>query len=882
MERSATFWSPAHAAWVEVLEHTRLFGRDLARVQIVGTDQVVTLALDGLKPDRPLDLPAFGAIAAGARIWRALAADLLLSPLLAKVIPLPHQFRVLRKAMAKFPLRLLLADEVGMGKTIEAGLLLQELKLRGLVERVLVIAPKSLLLQWQAELATLFGETLHLVLPGDEGNAIAEDNLWRRHTQIITSLDAVKPKDRHRGWDRARLERYNLTRFHDLVGAGWDLVIFDEAHKVAGSSQDVARYQLACELAKVTPHLLLLSATPHSGKGEVFRRLLALLDPEVFGGGVPLERATVEQFVLRTEKRSATDANGEALFAPRVTRLVTVPWQPRHALQVQLYEAVTGYAAQYHGLGRGHQPGNPLLLVLLQRLVSSSTRAVGRYLAARLAFLRTPEEPSGQPTLLAHDDDDDSASELGEDVEVVAAALMPGVRLEAGEVERLVALCAQVESAGPDARAEHLVQLMREQIQGDNEPAKKFLVFTEFTSTQAMLYEFLIGRGFAVATLNGSMDLQERRSAQDQFRAAAQILIATDAGGEGLNLQFAHVVFNYDLPWAPMKVEQRIGRVDRIGQPREVRAFNLAGENSVEARLYEVWERKLAAILAEFGVDKSGDVLDSSESEAQFQRLARAALLQPATFDHEVDRAMTELRRAAEKSQEVRQLFTANLEADDRPPKVPLRAWLDTLAQRRQGTLLSDSDSGDWVAVVEQLQQLLPYAPPFHVAPVLRVAGLGFESQGFWSLWRVGIAQGPWRQHQLFALLHTDGGAVHEAAATRIWDALAAGTCQCVAAGVAKVVDEPSLRGQAERAAMVLFQQIHQRTAQLAAQRLAALEQSHVRRRQSLATLADPLLRKVREAQLLADHARAVAPLVGIAEALPTLDCLALAYMYTR
>lgn len=887
-----TLWSPPLRAWVQVLEQTRLFGRDLVRVQVLGTDQIHTVALEGLSTQRPMDLAEFAAVAAGSRIWRALASDLLLAPLLAKVIPLPHQFRVLRKAMARFPLRMLLADEVGMGKTIEAGLLLQELKLRGLVERVLVIAPKSLLLQWQAELGQLFGETLHLVLPGEQSQS-GQDGMWRQHAQVITSLDAVKPKERHRGWDKARLDRYNLLRFHDVVEAGWDLVIIDEAHKVAGSSQDVARFQLASELAKVTPHLLLLSATPHSGKGDAFRRLLTLLDPEVFGGGVPLDRTLVEPYVLRTEKRTARDGQGAPLFAQRQTRLVTVPWQPQHAKQELLYQAVSRYAAEFHGLGKGHRPGNPLLLILLQRLVSSSTRAVQRYLQARLAFLQELHTDDRSLPLLAGalttaesdeagvEDSLEAEEELGEQAEEEAARLAPGLSLETAEVATLLALCADAEHAGPDARAEALAQLMGEQIRLDNEPDKKFLVFTEFTSTQAMLREFLLARGFAVATLNGSMDLDQRRAAQQQFREAAQILIATDAGGEGLNLQFAHVVFNYDLPWAPMRVEQRIGRVDRIGQPREVRAFNLAGENSVEARLYEVWQNKLAAILQEFGVDKSGDVLDSSESEAQFQRLARTALLQPAAFDHELDRTMSELRRAAEKSQQVRQLFTGQLQPEDTPPKVPLRAWLGTLAGQRQGQLFGP-EADDWPTLVRRLQELRPFAPMGQPVPVLDIAKLGFEAQGFWTVWRVGIAQGPWRQHQVFALLHGEQGVVHEAAGTRLWDALAAGTCTVAMSGEQMPVDAAELCAQAERTAERLFAQILERTQRLAQQRLASLEQSHLRRRQAIATLDDAVLRKQREQKLLVEHARQVAPLLETREALPTLECLACAWVRTR
>lgn len=882
-------WCPSERAWVRVLERSRLFGRELARVQVVGTDHVCTVVAASLCDQRPFNLDDFAAVAAGARVWRALSGDLLLAPLLAKVIPLPHQFRVLRKAMARFPVRMMLADEVGMGKTIEAGLILQELKLRGLVERVLVIAPKSLLLQWQAELRDLFGETLHLQRPSDQ-SGLGSDNLWQTHKQVITSLDAVKPKDRQRGWDQARLDRHNLARFHDLVEAGWDLVIIDEAHKVAGASTEVSRHQLAAELARVAPHVLLLSATPHSGKGDAFRRLLSLLDPEVFSGGVPLDRAIVEPYVLRTEKRSAVDAEGKALFAPRITRLVAVPWLPEHQRQLELYDAISTYAAEFHGLGKSHRRSNQLLVVLLQRLVASSTQAVKRYLHARLAHLRQELASEGgeqdlllapnsatatEPAPLADADDWD------DDADLAIACALPGRKSEIAEIERLLALCGQAEAAAADARADYLLQLLTEQMSLDNEPAKKFLIFTEFTSTQAMLRDYLTTRGFAVVILHGGMDLDERKQAQLAFRADAQILVATDAGGEGLNLQFAHIVINYDLPWAPMRVEQRIGRVDRIGQPRPVRAFNLAGENSVEARLYDVWQNKLAAILHEYGVDKSGDVLDSTESEAQFQRLARTALLQPATFDHEVDRALSDLRKAAERSRDVRALFTSTVEREDQPPKVPLRAWMATMAAQRQPGLL-EPVADDWAAIVRKLAVLRPYAPLDQPIPALAFTGLGFDVVGWWTIWRVGIAHGPWRQHQVFSLLHAESGAIHEPAAMRLWDAAASGTAQIRAAPDGRSAEPAVLRTQAEAVAERLFAQIVERTRRLADQRLAALDQSHIRRRQVAARIADPELRRTRDAQLARAHAAASAELRAVGEALPELDCLAAAWVVAQ
>ncbi len=176
----------------------------------------------------------------------------------------------------------------------------------------------------------------------------------------------------------------------------------------------------------------------------------------------------------------------------------------------------------------------------------------------------------------------------------------------------------------------------------------KYLIFTEFVPTQNMLRDFLEQHGFSVVCLNGSMDLDQRRRVQRQFAEKARILVSTDAGGEGLNLQFAHIVINYDLPWNPMRIEQRIGRVDRIGQKLPVKAFNLIFEDSVELRVQEVLEEKLATILEEFGVDKTQDVLDSAESGAIFEKLYAQAILNPGDIEKNIDQLIQEVREQAQ------------------------------------------------------------------------------------------------------------------------------------------------------------------------------------------------------------------------------------------
>jgi superfamily II DNA or RNA helicase len=771
---------------------------------------------------------------------------------------------------------MILADEVGMGKTIEAGLVLKELKLRGMVDRVLVLAPKSLLLQWVSEMDALFDETFDLVLPGSWSAdvTVRGDNPWRRYAQVVTSVDSVKPRDTHRGWSSEKLAQYNLERFHDMVAAGWDLAIIDESHKVAGASDDVSRHELAKELAKAVPHLLLLTATPHSGKRDAFRRLLSLIDGGSFLEGVPLTRDRVDAVVIRTEKRSATDAEGRALFAPRETRLVTVPFGPGHGLQKQLYEDVSAYVvAGYNRASGGTDHGFRLLLILIQRLMSSSTRAVRRFLEQRLEVLSggTDSGAAGNLDHIAATADDEDLDEV---VQAVLFTVEPAAE-ERGDVERLLALAVRTENAGPDARAEALYREMIRLAQDETDPSMKYLVFTEFTATQEMLAEFLEQRGYKVALLNGSMDIGTRRQAQEQFRTEAQVLLSTDAGGEGLNMQFAHVVFNYDLPWNPMRVEQRIGRVDRIGQTRPVMATNLVIENSVEARLYDVWQDKLATILAELGVDKTGDVLDSSQAAASFEQLARTALVNPDAFDKEFEGIVREIRRAAEEARSTHALYSGKVSEEDRPGKVPLRAWLRTAAGGDREGASTEGESADLSQdLIGRINALRPWFAEGHPVPRLQVNGLGFAADGWFSVWQVGIADGPWCQQNVFALFTTPNGQCYDRTAQRLWDELAAGGLRVDITGEENDYDFSVIRGFAERVASDLFDAMVQKTRARTRKRLEALELSYLARKEVVARIGLEPVRLARQRDLDKEYVSRRAELSEAEEVLPILQCL--------
>lgn len=871
-------WCPEAQSWVTVLERRKLFGKDVAKVIAEGSNQAFTVSADLLLPTRDFALHDALSVIAGARIWNALGSDLFLSPLISKVIPLPHQFRVLRRSVGTFPIRKLLADEVGLGKTIEAGLIMKELKLRGMVERTLVLAPKSLLLQWISEMDEHFGEEFELVEPGSWGigATLSGRNPWKRYRQVIASYDSVKPRDSQKGWTAERIERFNLERFHDLVGAGWDLVIFDESHKVAGASDDVARHELAKGIAKAVPHVLLLTATPHSGKSDAFRRLLSLLEPSSFTEGVTLNKRVVSPYLIRTEKRTTTDGDGKPLFTPRATRLVKVPFEERHKLQQLLYEAVSEYVRESYNLAerRHEKKGYRLLLLLIQRLMSSSTRAVRTFLERRLEVLGGNEPVhESQPVEVVGDDPD------MDEVAQLALFVAESSKQESDDVRRLLELATRTENAGTDARAEALYSLMVSIAQDEGDPTTKFLVFTEFTATQDMLKEFLELRGYTVTTINGSMGLEERKDAQVQFRDHAQVLISTDAGGEGLNLQFAHVVFNYDLPWNPMRVEQRIGRVDRIGQKHDVKAFNLVLENSIEARIYDVWVEKLAAILAQLGVDKTGDVLDSKDAASQFERLAKTALLTPDAFDSEFERVLVEIKKASQETQSFREMADTTVEESDKMPTVPLKSWLMTLMGDNQMNYNDDHDSEADVStvVIERINSLRCHYAPGKPVPNLLLHGLGFDLDCWFSIWKVGIAEGMWRQQHVFAMCLTDEGDSYGKSAQRIWDELAAGNPNVSIGEEIADYDISPITGKAEAEATGLYEAVVASTRERAKRRTNAIDLSYLARKRAMNQIGLESAKEPRLRELETEYARRRNEAAIASQALPDLQCLFLA-----
>jgi len=824
-------YSREHNQPCQVIESQTLWGEIFCRVWLPQSDSVVRVAASRLEPlegARAISPEYIAYVTAAARVADALTQDVLLAPMETSVIPLPHQIRALSRAIQNDRVRYLLADEVGLGKTIEAGLILRELKLRGLVKRTLVIAPKGLVSQWVSEMRFHFSEEFHLIFPGDiksltriarvlgpdssgESGGGGPANVWQMFPQVVVPMDSVKPVERRRGWAIEELAEYNRERYEDLISAGWDLVIIDEAHRLGGSTDQVARFKLGQGLAGAAPYLLLLTATPHQGKTDAFHRLISLLDEQEFPDISTIKRERVEPYVIRTEKRRAIDAEGRPLFKPRHTQLATVSWEEHHRDQEHLYEAVTEYVRDgYNQAIREKRSYIGFLMILMQRLVVSSTRAIRTTLEKRLEALAVPEE---QLMLFPLGSEEEWADLDGqEQVDTLLRFRLKALKNERAEVKLLLQAASHCERMGPDAKAEALLDWLYCLQSEEGETALKVLIFTEFVPTQGMLREFLTERGFSVVCLNGSMSMEERKRVQESFAGDTRILVSTDAGGEGLNLQFCHVVINYDIPWNPMRLEQRIGRVDRIGQTRAVRAVNFVFEGSVEHRVREVLERKLAIIFEEYGIDKTGDVLDSAQAGNMFDEMYVKAILDPGRIEDSVEDVVRRLRDQAQEARSSASVLGATVDLDPSEAQKllthPLPHWVERMTVNyltshngravKQGqtweltwpdgqicpnAVFSVKEAERLAAVthftiedskVRELAMRLPRFVPGQPISTVAVPGISNEAHGLWALWQITLSAVDWSQRRIVPLFLADSGRVFALTAKHVWDQLLA------------------------------------------------------------------------------------------------------------
>lgn len=609
------------------VESVKWYGSDV--LQVIGRDSSGKLREELLYRDRvsqveivergrtwPFDADGnlFKLTLEALRIRLAYLFEPLLAVTSSDIEPLPHQISaVYEKMLSKQPLRYLLADDPGAGKTIMAGLFIKELMLRGDVERCLIVVPGNLAEQWQDELDQKFNLPFEIVT-NDKLESSRTGNWFIENDLVIARLDKLSR-------DESLHPKLDVTE--------WDLVIFDEAHKLSASYSAgseikyTKRYKLAQLISPRTRHFLLMTATPHNGKEEEFQLFLALLDGDRFEGKFRdgIHKVDVDDMMRRLIKEQLVRFDGSPLFPKRFA--FTVKYE-LSTLEAHLYTVVTNYVKEEFNraekLEKGRKGNIGFALTILQRRLASSPAAIKSSLERRRKRLESrlreekllqkgmkvnaePQIGSAPQQWLSieelEDVDDLPSEELEETEEEIvikssAAETIQELEAEIETLKTLESVAREVVRWGQDKKWSELSRLIQEdELMYDEQGArKKLVIFTEHRDTLAYLTQKirnLLGTPEAVVTIYGGMGREERKKAEGKFKneKESHILVATDAAGEGINLQRSHLMINYDLPWNPNRLEQRFGRIHRIGQKHPCYLWNLVAAETREGDVYE-------------------------------------------------------------------------------------------------------------------------------------------------------------------------------------------------------------------------------------------------------------------------------------------------------
>lgn len=700
----------------------------------------------------------------------------ILSKLSSGIIPLPHQLHVLNRALSNNNVRYILADEVGLGKTIEAGLIIKELKTRGIIKRILIVCPTGLVTQWSLEMQDKFNEKFHVILPEDYDTIrkiTGNEDVYGQFDQVISPMDSIKPLERRVGWTEEKIAQYNEGRIYSIINSGWDLVVIDEAHRVAGSSGEVARHKLGNLLAAASPYLLLLTATPHNGKTETFLRLIRLVDEKAFPNINAIVKEQVAPYIIRTEKREAIDNNGNKLFKNRITKAIELYWDERHSMQRRLYEMVSDYVSKNYNKAmrnRGKNMWLVFLLIMMQRLVTSSTSAVRESMERRVKVL---EEQAFKYQSMS--EEEFAEMELEENMEDAIAAISLDIKEEIAQLNDIIAVAKQAEFQYLDVKVEPLLEIIDCLFAEDRQ--RKVIIFTEFVATQSYLVKLLKDRGYSTSILNGSMSIEERNAVLQEFKTETDILISTDAGGEGLNLQFSNCIINYDLPWNPMKIEQRIGRVDRIGQQRDVIVYNFILADTVENRVKAVLEEKLSVILKEIGIDKYSDVLDSETAELNFTDAYMKSIRNPKNIELNIRPVEEDLKKQVQNTMRIKDLIK---EEKDLASMIGTNSAFDFEAALRQMVTYYENYKGNPYLPIENFSINDPVIVG-HLnkeieqdlgGQLLNVSIKDFPNEkGYFMLWRISLTPDSQGQKIIPIFINQDF-ILRPMAGKKIWEAI--------------------------------------------------------------------------------------------------------------
>jgi superfamily II DNA or RNA helicase len=608
-----------------------LYRHDESRLQLVEEGRPWSFDGDGA---------AFRLVSEAHRIRLAHLFDPVLAVHTSLVDPLPHQITAVYEAMLpRQPLRFLLADDPGAGKTIMAGLFIKELIARGDLQRCLIVCPGSLAEQWQDELYRRFQLPFE-ILTNDKLEAARTGNWFLENHLVIARLDKLSRNE-------------DIQHKLEAPDCRWDLVVCDEAHKLSatffgGEVKFTKRYKLGQLLSSLTRHFLLMTATPHNGKDEDFQLFMALLDGDRFEGRFRdgVHAVDVSDLMRRMVKEKLLKFDGTHLFPERIA--YTVPYKLSD-LEARLYKEVTAYVREQFNradaLENDKRAGTVgFALTILQRRLASSPEAIYQSLRRRRERLEkrlrelellhrgaalTIAIANTAPTLDAEEveDLDDAPQNEVEAAEAevldqaTAARSIEELKAEISVLQELETLAQTVRRTGEDRKWRELSRLLSEEVfspaglaDGVKEtrppygggtvpkpvpsPSQKLVLFTEHRDTLNYLTEritTLLGRPEAVVTIHGGMGREERKKAEEAFKhdKTVQVLVATDAAGEGINLQRAHLMVNYDLPWNPNRLEQRFGRIHRIGQTEVCHLWNLIAEETREGDVYKRLLEKL-------------------------------------------------------------------------------------------------------------------------------------------------------------------------------------------------------------------------------------------------------------------------------------------------
>jgi len=570
-------------------------------------------ALDG-------DPTHFRLAAEAHRIRLAFQHDPHFAVSVSQVDPLPHQMDAVYSRLLTQPrIRFLIADDPGAGKTIMGGLGIKELKYRGLIERTLIVTPANLTDQWRRELHDKFGETFTVINRATVGSSYGR-NVWEDNPQCITSIDFVARQD----------DILNMLR-----DVHWDLCIVDEAHKMAAyrygtKINKTQRYVLGEFLREHTDHYLFLTATPHRGDPDNFALLLQLLDQDLYVNGQILAEASAHdenRIMVRRLKEDMQKFDGSPCFPPR--HVQTLPYE-LSTDELALYDAVTEYVqTNFQRAVKAENRTVGLALTVLQRRLASSQAAIRNSLERRrkrLKDLRKLGKLKQEYGELPEDLDDLTEAErwkFEDDLveRLTMAENMAELEAEIEELDRLVQLARHTERNVTETKFEELRGVVSKHISGRDE---RLLVFTEHKDTLDFLVGKLTNLGFHCCVIHGGMALEKRISAEREFfEHKPSVLVATEAAGEGINLQFCSLMVNYDIPWNPNRLEQRMGRIHRYKQEKEAMIWNIVAQNTREGEVMDRLLRKLEDMRLALGSDRVYDVIGEIVPAPRFDSLMK-------------------------------------------------------------------------------------------------------------------------------------------------------------------------------------------------------------------------------------------------------------------